>query len=218
MKHYPIIVDGVIYESTADLVNKLNLDVKSNVLYKRCTKHKKEFTLDELNEIVELIKTKTRIIHDRISTGGNQINLGDVIYEIFNTSNNFEYIEDFLAGIPVKGMPDDYFIDYFTFNYNKSKIHLPVKVTLDYLMEVLHYYFKGEIHPDLVSLFPGNGKKREVRGKKLTDYAKEYGLKYNLVYTIYWDTKDLDNPEEAFIKQLKEKYEKLVLRKNKTTE
>lgn len=218
MKHYPIIVDGVIYESTADLVNKLNLDVKSNVLYKRCTRFKKELTLDELNEVVNFIKTKTRIIHDRISSPDNQINLGDVMYEVLITPTNFKYIEDFLAGIPIKGVSNDYFIEYFTFNYNKTKDYLPIKITLDYVMEVLQYYFKGEIHPDLAPLFPSNGKKREVRGKPLAIYAKEYGLKYNLVYTSYWDTKDLNNPEEAFIKQLEEKSKKLVQRKNKTTE
>lgn len=215
MKHYPITVNGIVYKSTRELVDRLNLGIKSDVLYKHCTKHKKELTLDELNEVVNLIKAKTRVIKDRISSPGNQVNLGDVAYKMFITPTNFKYVEDFLAGMPIKGMTDDYFINYFTFNYNKSKTHLPIKITLDYVMEVLQYYFKGEIHPDLAPLFSSNNKKREVGGKPLATYAKEYGLNYNLVYTSYWDTKDLNNPKEAFIKQLEEKRNQLIQRRLK---
>ena len=64
-------------------------------------------------------------------------------------------------------------------------------------------------------VFSSNNKKREVGGKPLAAYAKEYGLNYNLVYTSYWDTKDLNNPEEAFIKQLEEKRNQLIQRRLK---
>ena len=32
MKHYPIIVNGIVYKSTKELVDRLNLGIKSDVL------------------------------------------------------------------------------------------------------------------------------------------------------------------------------------------
>ena len=213
MKHYPITVDGIVYESTKDLIRKLNLDVLPSSLYIRYTKNKKEFTSEELKEAVA--KTKAAFKERTKNCNKNEINLGDLIYNVITTDSNFKRVEEFLLGIPAKGMSNQYFIDYFTTNYAKIKQYLPEAATLDYLLDILHYYFKGETHPTLADLFPAGGKKRLVKGKTLSYYAKQYGLQYNLVYTTYYDTKDLNNPDEAFIKQLEEKHNKLVQRRNK---
>ena len=213
MKHYPIIVDGIVYESTKDLVDKLQLDIPSSSLYIRYTKNKKEFTSEELDEAIANIKATFKARGKNIKK--NEVNLGDVTYAVINTSNNFRQIEEFLTGIPVKGMPESFFIDYYKQYYDKTRLYLPRSVTLNYLLEILDYYFKGEVHPDLADLFPAGGKKRLVKGKTLSYYASKYGLQYNLVYTTYWDTKDLTNPDEEFIKALEEKYAKLVQKREK---
>ena len=211
MKHYPIIVDDVEYASTADLVKKLNLNVKSNVLYTHYTKNKKQFTFDELTEAVEYLTEHTKPSTCREHDDG--VNLGDLLYGAISTEDNFVHIEDFLAGIPIKGMPESCFVDYFTSYYNKTKPYLPDTLTLDYLLEILDYYFKGQAHPDLIDSI-ANGKKRFVAGKPLNQYAKEYDLNYNLVYTTYWDTRNLNNPDERFIQALEEKQKQLVQRRN----
>ena len=46
-------------------------------------------------------------------------------------------------------------------------------------------------------------------------YVKEYELRYNLVHSTYKETLNENNPEEAFIKQLEEKRNKLIQRRLK---
>lgn len=195
-----IIIDGVHYKSIKEVIKKYNLPISPSSLYKYLFRYKKQISSGEITALIDKIKSRDK---------KDYINLGDVIYDLIHTSDNFEEIEDFLLSMPIYGTDSEFFIEYITANYNKAKDSIPTKITLDFLLEVLDYYFKDQLHPDLTN-DTENRKAKKVNNKRLNDYSKEYGLSYGIVWTIYNKSRDADNPDEEFMKLLEEKVNSLV--------
>lgn len=203
--HLPIHIDGVVYSSINQVIKSFNLDVREANLYKYLFRHKRDITLKELNDTIKWIKENVKTKDKK-----EYVNLGDVFYDLTCNKDNFKDLELFLMGIPVNGTDNNYFIDYFQRQYKSIKDFIPTDITLNYIMDILHYHLKGEVHPSLSSYLNGKSKVVKINNKPLSDYAKMYGLSYNMVWKVFTETKPQVNSKEAFIKGLEEKRQRKV--------
>ena len=218
----PITVDNITYRSTNELVKRLGFKVSTSILYRCFTSKKHTFTRQEIEEAVNWINENTKSKPREKVINVPSLNLGTLIYDYFTLYNKKldNSIVNFITGLPIAGLDPSVYKDYVINNYVHLKDVLPNTITLNNLLEIVDYYTFGILPPNtrIKQVNREHNSKSNpitVKGKRLMFYVKEYELRYNLVHSTYKETLNENNPEEAFIKQLEEKRNRLIQRRLK---
>lgn len=211
----PITVDNITYKSTNALIKALNLSVKESVLYNHYTRDKHTFTLDEIKEAERWINDNVKLKKSVDDLTVDNINLADIFFnKLYLTKDQIPALDEFIMALPIQDSSEDCFINYTKASYNKIKNYIG-NTSLDYLLKTIHCYKLNKLYNGINE----NDKPKRlitIKGKTITEYAKQYDVSYNTVWYVY---KEIINcsyyTEDLFIERLEEKAAEIVQRRNK---
>ena len=212
-----ITVDGKVYRSTQELVDKLDLGIPTKRLYYHFTRLKYTFTAEELDAAVKWIKENTKKITtaDKTNKAIAEINLAEVMYNLLYTTSDYNtLITDFILLLPVAEVSEEGFKKYFSDNYSRIQPYIDEKYTLSFLFNLIEQYKQGSLSPDLKT-YTKNVHELVKQGKcmPITYYMKKYHLGYGMVYGLRKDYLEGASTYEEFIKGLEEKTNRVSKKK-----